>query len=130
MATKAKQKLGPLQRKWLKALESGKYRRGRMRLFDKGKYCCLGVACVVMGVERERNEYGDVKFDGNDDVLSRRLFRRIGLRGNAGYFKDGKLEDAGDSECLAEMNDSDNFGFKKIAAFIRKHPEQVFRSAK
>ena len=37
--------------KWLKALKSGKYRKGKNRLKDaEGGFCCLGVACAMTGM--------------------------------------------------------------------------------
>lgn len=39
-----------LKAKWIKALESGKYRRGKGQLKTKcGRFCCLGVLCEVAG---------------------------------------------------------------------------------
>lgn len=41
-----------LKAKWVKALRSGEYRQGRGTLRDtEGRYCCLGVFCVVAGIE-------------------------------------------------------------------------------
>lgn len=34
--------------KWVKALRSGKYKRGEGALLDEGAYCCLGVAEVAI----------------------------------------------------------------------------------
>jgi hypothetical protein len=34
--------------KWLAALRSGKYQKGRRALYTDGKFCCLGVAAVVI----------------------------------------------------------------------------------
>lgn len=47
-------KLGPMQRKWLAALKSGKYNHGTGRLCNITEegllvHCCLGVLCEVMG---------------------------------------------------------------------------------
>src|SRR5688500_14463606 len=44
-------------RAWVDALRSGEFRQGKRRLHtDDGRYCCLGVACVVAfrmgGIER------------------------------------------------------------------------------
>ena len=43
------------KRKWIKALRSGRYRKGKGMLYRKGKhgghprYCCLGVAASISG---------------------------------------------------------------------------------
>lgn len=44
--------LTEIQEKWLTALESGNYKQGidYLRSLDD-TYCCLGVACEVMGIE-------------------------------------------------------------------------------
>ena len=45
-------KLGPLQTKWVEALESGKFKQGtgflcqRKVVDGEEEFCCLGVACV------------------------------------------------------------------------------------
>jgi hypothetical protein len=36
--------------KWVAALRSGDYKQVEGRLLDKGRYCCLGVACRVAGL--------------------------------------------------------------------------------
>ena len=40
------------KKKWVKALRSGKYKQGRCRLYnpETDSYCCLGVACRVVGI--------------------------------------------------------------------------------
>ena len=36
--------------KWVKALESGRYKQGNGSLLRDGQFCCLGVACDLFGV--------------------------------------------------------------------------------
>ena len=38
-----------LKAKWVEALRSGEYEQGRGALLRDGRYCCLGVLCVVSG---------------------------------------------------------------------------------
>ena len=52
-------------KKWVKALNSGEFKQGQMRLYDpeKNSYCCLGVLCDLALVEGvcsydERGFYG------------------------------------------------------------------------
>lgn len=47
-----------LKTKWVEALRSGKYEQGTKVLFSKRTraYCCLGVLCVVNGVDPENIE--------------------------------------------------------------------------
>jgi len=40
--------------KWLIALRSGEYNKGRYSLSRNKEYCCLGVACHIQGVSDER----------------------------------------------------------------------------
>lgn len=45
------QKLDPVfKQAWIAALRSGDYAKGIGAMYHNGKYCCLGVACRVMGV--------------------------------------------------------------------------------
>lgn len=37
-------------RKWIKALRSGRYKQGVKRLRGDDKFCCLGVACDISGL--------------------------------------------------------------------------------
>jgi len=37
--------------KWIAALRSGSYEQGKSYLFDGEGYCCLGVACALVGVQ-------------------------------------------------------------------------------
>lgn len=37
------------KRRWVAALRSGKFRQGQFQLHRAGRYCCLGVECVVNG---------------------------------------------------------------------------------
>ena len=39
---------------WLKALRSGEYKQGKLRLHQSGKYCCLGVICKLKGITEEQ----------------------------------------------------------------------------
>ena len=48
-----KQQLGANQLRWIKALESGKYKQCRGALYDErdGSMCALGVACDLFGAD-------------------------------------------------------------------------------
>ena len=49
------------KKKWLDALRSGKYKKGKEMLYniDKNTYCCLGVACVISGYKKELITHGE-----------------------------------------------------------------------
>ena len=38
--------------KWTTALRSGEYQQGSGCLYQSHKYCCLGVACTISGIEK------------------------------------------------------------------------------
>jgi hypothetical protein len=136
-------KFGPLQRKWLRLLESGKLRQAKATLHRKGRgtesFCCLGVAeCKVVknkGIETfaidENNKrmkliaYGSYK---NTEALTLGTARKMKFRDTLGRptipYKD--YDDA-NYDSLADMNDKGK-SFKKIAAAVRKHPEWYFKA--
>lgn len=39
------------KKRWIAALESGEYKKGKERLQYRNTFCCLGVACKIQGVE-------------------------------------------------------------------------------
>ena len=95
--------MNELQEKWVEALESGEYKQGKTYLRDsEDKYCCLGVACEVMGVEK--TYIGDTVRFGNCLVtLSERLMNKLGIEKQSHFIV---------------MNDSGK-SFKEIAQYIR-----------
>ena len=114
-ASKQKQKLGPLQRKWIKLLRSGEYRQGRGALRRGDEHCCLGVACIAIGI----SPVSDV---GDYGALSDYARRTIGLRGPRGETLGG--------ERLTELNDTDCLSFAEIAEFIEADPKRVFEAVR
>ena len=125
MKTEAKPyKFNKWQKKWLEALESGEYKKTKNALCDGNGFCCLGVACEVMGVPAEWHE-GTHRwvYDGSPQDAPEKVVRALKLRSNLGHIANGpKIYGA---LALAFANDK-GVSFKRIAAFIRKHPEQVF----
>lgn len=53
------------KKRWVEALRSGEYKQGENTLLRDGKFCCLGVACVVAGVQDINSvcSYGFIEFD-------------------------------------------------------------------
>jgi hypothetical protein len=74
-------------------------------------YCCLGRAIVVL-------ETGD---NLNWSLPSEKTAKLLRLRDSNGSFS----PPVDDRNCLAQLND-DGWSFKKIAAYIRANPENVF----
>ena len=97
---------------WTDALRSGEYKQGRRNLYFDGKFCCLGVAYVVLV---DGDWVFDDKFDSwavtenpycndSDIVLPYEILEKIGLQP---YKQDE----------LATFND-DGWSFEQIADWI------------
>lgn len=95
------------RRMWVNALRSGEYRQGKRRLTDKGEaFCCLGVACEVLGLARDSDDSGYV-LGGELYVMlfPPPLCAGLGLSNN-------------DVTTLSNLNDETDAGFEAIATFI------------
>lgn len=108
---------------WAEALESGKYEQGKSALQRGDAYCCLGVLCAIVpeGVaKRTVNCYGETCYDGDSAGLPRSIMKWSGLKDSLGLvtFKKGPLS-------LANLNDSRNRSFKRIAKYIRRNWERL-----
>jgi hypothetical protein len=113
--------LGPLQTKWLEALESGEYKQQTDNVLrNLSGFCCLGVANEVC-------ELGE-----SDRGYLIHTYSYIGLRDEEGTFE-LPVEDRSTyigRRSLTTMNDSGMFTFKEIAKYIRENPENVFVESK
>ena len=127
--------IGVKQEKWLKALESGRYKQGTGCLCDsRGNHCCLGVAARSMR-QRFIREGSVYSVNGGTNVLTN--YTPLGLKSGGGsldspipidvlneYFSpDWNYEELGS---LWKLNDRIHATFKQIAHFIRQNPERVF----
>ncbi len=122
-----KQKLGPLQLRWVKALESGRYKQCQTFLQNGNKNCCLGVACRISRVKKSIcSIIGNVKFDGEDGTLPTTVMWMFGFHGHAGDLKRPFIKDGEAYITLTFVNDVANASFKEIAEFTRKNPSAVF----
>lgn len=94
------------KKKWVKALLSKRFKQGDNRLYRKANnsYCCLGVACIVSGMDKNQ--------------IKRAIFipRAESYNVVPNVLK-GKNTI---TQKLANMNDSGS-GFKKIASWIEKN---------
>lgn len=115
-----------IQEKWLQALESGEYQQGHKWLRHDGCYCCLGVACEVLGLEY-RDE--DQSFVFAEDFMGWRLrddvAASIGLHNGLGALKSVALLNGRGFYSLSALNDN-GMPFTEIAAYIRTNPGNVF----
>lgn len=108
-------KLGPNQKRWLKALRSGDYKQGRKALkknvYGVDYYCCLGVMCEI------------------DDEVDYSLIRRV-VPGRPIADKWGLYsphgEDSDGNEALTTLNDK-FLTFEEIADLVETHPEMFFK---
>lgn len=121
----------PEQEAWLRDLETTEapQTRGALHRLAKGSespegYCCLGRACVVLGIEEREGIGPYAKFgeENADTWLPGEAIKRLHLRTMAGTFVT-KVHEIFDS--LTAMNDG-GWNFKQIAAYIRANPENVF----
>lgn len=96
--------------KWLAALESGIYTKGKNALNNNGRLCCLGVLCEVMEVPKHRvYDDGSVEYDFNGSSWSGLIpcdFCNIG---------DSRIV-----EKLADINDNTET-FKEVIEYIKEN---------
>lgn len=114
---------GPVQTKFLEALESGEYVQIRHSLAKDGGFCALGLANYVCELgESERNIFIQNTYDklglfsgvGSCKLTTESLFMKV-----CGH----------SAPSIASMNDSIGMSFKEIAAHLRKYPEWYFTHA-
>lgn len=136
---------GPIQTKWLEALESGEWLQGKLELKSlfsfqgnpdepvKHAYCCLGVLCELCGLDWTAGpasigfEFGN-NSGYHNNYLPGGFEEIIGLRNSwASFIIQIKTATGTPFTSLTEMNDSDiGITFKDIAAYIRHDPHNVF----
>lgn len=101
--------------KWVDALESGKLKQGKGKLGDhKDGFCCLGVACYVLGIDYNPTH-----------GVSEDLPAHIGLLTDRGSLALGRYFYG--THNLTSVNDFTKAGFKRIAKLIKTHPDWMFR---
>ena len=95
------------KQKWLAALRSGEYEQGQSQLHEFGEFCCLGVACVVVGYDT--SEMGDDSTIGSDFNKVPRMLRDDSHNGlivdNLIMRNDGMDEFKGDAQTFSEIAD-------------------------
>ena len=117
-----------VMKQWVKALRSGKYKQTRGQLRGKRGYCCLGVLCDVYDADAWNKSpvfdsystpysFGPMK---ECYSLPPKVLAWSDLKSDVAVVKwlQGRN---GDDVCLASINDSWHWGFKKLAAFIEKN---------
>ena len=107
--------LGPHQKQWVEALESGRYKQCRHVIMNNsGGHCCLGVAGAIAEIDMTFNldVYEDIK-------------EWLGLcdkSGTVGVVERARLRS------FTTMNDGEHLDFRSIAKYARKNPESCFIS--
>lgn len=103
--------------KWVKALESGRYKQGEGQLSKDGAYCCLGVAARINRATHDPSETNlllNVRPYANNGEHLYSLAKELGITETR-------------EKKLVRMNDGDAFSgdkqrsFKYIAKWIRKN---------
>lgn len=124
--------------KWIEALRSGKYRQGKgaLAMKDKSKhatYCCLGVACLINGLEKKFNKLtGEFTFDDETSILPDSIAQLLGADGRDMRvpvtplildiaLKNGKAITSNKEDvALSGLNDDSNFTFRQIADVLEE----------
>jgi hypothetical protein len=111
--------------KWLKALKSGKYEQGTEQLVTgDNKYCCLGVACSILGI--------------NDNEISTSTY--IQPHNNESHYLDEEIYNSllekgipieltgADNFTLPSIlsNLNDNLHYTKYLSLVKQYPNLVF----
>jgi hypothetical protein len=120
------QKLNPeFKAKWLAALRSGEYKQGSNKLIYGDKYCCLGVACAISGVN-DISSIGNYGFISTLDEVgdSLTLINEINkvpslLTGNGDVPR--KLADMNDGRTDNGSDPNKSKSFLEIADYIEAH---------
>lgn len=101
--------------KWVKALRSGKYIQGKIRLKSNDeKFCCLGVLCDISKKSRwTKDKRGLNWYNTSEKYLPTIVQKYSGIKTSSGVNK--KL-----GRSLISLNDSGDFTFNDIADYIEK----------
>ncbi len=99
-------------KKWVEALESGRFQQAKGKLRTADGFCCLGVACEISGLGKWDHENYKTKTSSRSSFLPMEVKEWLGL----GH-KDGDL---------MILNDGGS-SFLEIAALIRSEPKGLFK---
>lgn len=100
--------------KWIAALRSKKYKQGKENLYnpDTDTYCCLEVACSILGIPNKILENKGMPFSINNPIADKKLIK---------FFKGEKNESRIVQDDLVDMNDTDGKSFIQISNWIEKN---------
>jgi len=98
--------------KWIEALLSGEYKRGKGALGNKTiGFCCWGLGCYVVG-----KTYDPI------DIWDDGFYKWVGFNNMKGYIAPQFYG----RDKLARVNDFTNAGFKRIGKYLIKHSATNF----
>lgn len=117
---------------FVKALRSGKYEQGKGRLRTKDdKFCCLGVACDVMGTEWKLSDEGYQ--DSYFNMMPPEAKNYFGMATYGDFDKEKFLitDNVGIKQyALWSLNDMHNYNFNQIADIIEGSEEYYRKNYK
>lgn len=123
-----KNKFNKWQEKWLKALESGEYAQSKGALCNGNGFCCLGVACEILGIAAVLDNAQRTlwNYAGHTGTAPLKVVKAMALRNPSGIAKHSiHFSKKVTADYLASANDS-GATFKQIARAIRKNPSAFF----
>jgi hypothetical protein len=122
---------GALRRKWVAALESGRFEQARGSLKEDGAYCCLGVLGRVCGVKSNSTAFAEYSGCGDISGLRQYTYWNPALRTDVKPYENKlpALAPAVES-MLVTANDEEMLNFKQIAQIIRNTPLRAFNGDK
>lgn len=97
---------------WCQALESGRYKQGRMHLRHAGRFCCMGVGCDVSNL----STWSGTSYDGTTLHLPDSVMKFYGMTFMNPVVIVG---DEGPDAAVGFLNDT-GYTFPEIAAAIRR----------
>ncbi len=108
-----------IKKKWVAALESGKYKqtRGYLKNEKGGGYCCLGVLCDLYCKEKKVTQ--DSVFTERETLLPFVVREWACLPDGMPDTKSYRTRKGGVAN-LADLNDGRKMNFKQIAEVIKK----------
>ena len=122
-----------IEKRWVEALESGKYKQGKDSLKIQNKdgsfsYCCLGVLCelavedgIIKPSSIPKNSFVWT-YEDRSGVLPMKVMEWAGLDSCNPQVKDDiHVSLQHENLSLSVYNDNLNYSFKQIAKLIRDH---------
>ena len=115
---------GPVQTKFLEALESGEYIQAHSNFEYRGTFCALGLANKVCGLDEY---YTHVALHDTFPKLG--LFSAMGTCQNENIYVVDKTGERYNKPAIIVLNDTAKFTFQQIAAHLRKYGQYYFKYA-